>query len=226
MILLHKLTKSEIDQEQASFLSTSLLLPTSIVTLLSVLLSLSTVKISTTRTTTQDVTMHLPFFIFNNRDVKESSDLKLNQPTTQSTLSSIQFGDLKIEDIYRTFRPSFTTVLCKNLHWNLQLAGSNRWKHKWKHKRTHTQHEHKISSTELLQYQELIKVTTIYAIVTLDIYHDTFNFQLDGSSDSEIVNSIKTLTYLQSIIITSIMNLSSLLHNIGFDPGYIGARAI
>ena len=75
----------------------------------------------------------------------------------------------------------------------------------------HVQHEHKSSSPELLQYQELIIVTTIYATVTLGNYHDTLILQLDGSSDVEIVNSFKTLMYLQSIITASIMNLSSLL---------------
>ena len=120
MILLNKTTKSENDQDKAP----SLLLPTSIVTLLLVLLSLSTVTIPTTRTTTSDVTMYLLSFTGNARDVKES-DLKKN-PTIQSTLKSIQFEHLKIEDRYKTFWHSFTTVLCKNLHWNFQLAGYNR----------------------------------------------------------------------------------------------------
>ena len=112
MILLNKTTKSEIDQDKASFPSPSLLLPTSIVTLLLVLLCLSIVTTPTTGTTTQDVTTYLPSFICNNRDVTESSDSKLNQAMTQSTLSSIQFGNLKFEDRYETFWPSFTIVLC------------------------------------------------------------------------------------------------------------------
>ena len=116
--------KSETNQDKASFLSTSLLLPTSIVILLLVLLCLSTVTTSI-------------------------SDSKLNQPTTQSTLSSIQLGNLKFEDRYETFRPYFTTVLCKNLRWSLQLAGYNRWKHRWIHTQHEHEHEHKISFPEL-----------------------------------------------------------------------------
>ena len=120
--------KSETNQDKASFLSTSLLLPTSIVIVLLVLLCLSTVTTPTTRTTTQDVTTYLPSIMYNNLDVTESSDSKLNQPTTQSTLGSIQFGNLKFEDRYETFRPYVTTGLCKILRWNHQLAGYKRWK--------------------------------------------------------------------------------------------------
>ena len=50
-----------------------------------------------------------------------------------------------------------------------------------------------------------------YATASLHIYLDTFILQLDGSSDIDIVNYFKTLTYLPSIITTSIMNLSGFL---------------
>ena len=97
--------KSEINQDITSFLSTSLSLPTSIVILL---LVPSCLLILTT----------------------SISDLKLNQTTTQSTLNSIQFGNLKFEDRYEPFRPYFITVLCKYLRWDPQLARYNRWKHR------------------------------------------------------------------------------------------------
>ena len=177
MILLNNTTKSEIDQDKVSFPLPSLLLS---------LLALPTVTISQTRTTTSDVTMHLPSFIVDTPDVKES-DLKLNQLTIQSTLSSIQFGDLKIKDRYKTFLPSFTTVLCKNLRWNLKLTGYNRWEHRWKHKWKYTQHEHKILSlhcsqhySEILQYQELIMDPITYASATLTsiMIHSLYNWMV------------------------------------------------
>ena len=60
--------------------------------------------------------------------------------------------------------------------------------HKLKHTWMHTQHENKISSTEFLQYQELIMATITYTTVTLDMYHNKFILQLYGSSDVVINN--------------------------------------
>ena len=128
LILLNKTTKSKIDQEKV-FQSPSLLLPTSITTFLLVFLALSTLTISSPITTTSDVSINLPFFIVDTPDVKKS-DLKLKQLTIQSTLSLNLIGDPKIKDKYKTFWPSFTTILCNNLRWNLQLARYNRWKHR------------------------------------------------------------------------------------------------
>ena len=70
MILLNKTTKSEIDQDKASFPSRSLLLPTSIFTLLLVFLAISTVTIPINRSTTSDISMHLPSFVADTLDVK------------------------------------------------------------------------------------------------------------------------------------------------------------
>ena len=55
-------------------------------------------------------------------------------------------------------------------------------------------------------------VPIIYATAILEIYHDTFILQLDGSSDVDIVDLIKLLTHLPSIITTSSMNFTGLLH--------------
>ena len=147
LTLLKKTTKSEMNQDKVSFPTPLLVWPTSITTLLLVLLALSNLIISPTITTTSDVSMHLPSFIVDNPDVKES-DLKLNSLTIQSTLSLIQVEDPKIKDRYKTFWSSITTILCKNLRWNLQLDGYNRWKHSWKH----IQYEHKISPLHCSQH--------------------------------------------------------------------------
>ena len=204
MIILNKTTKSETKQDKVSFQSPSLLLSTSITTLLLVLLALSTITISITRTTTSDVSMYLPSFIVDTPDVKKS-DLKIYQLTIQSRLSFIKVKDPKIQDRYKNFWSSFTTIPCKNLRLNLQLTGYNIWKHRWKH----IQYEHTIPLLhcsqhylEFHQYQQLITASITYATSTLDIYHDTFILQLDGSSDIDITKSFKTLTSLPSIIST------------------------
>ena len=69
----------------------------------------------------------------------------------------------------------------------------------------------------LLQYQELIRVLITNVTTIFDIYHDTFIQQLDDSSDVDIVNPVKNLTYLSSIITTSIIKFTGILHK--YKPG-------
>ena len=65
---------------------------------------------------------------------------------------------------------------------------------------------------EHLQYQGLIMVPITNTSAIPDIYLDIFILQLNGSSDVDIVNPFKLLTYLPSIITTSITNFTGFLH--------------
>ena len=93
-ILLNKSTKFKTVQIVISLPSSSLALPTSIITLLLIVLNFSTLTLSSTITTTSDVRMYLPFFIVDTPDTKESK-LKLDQLTIQSMLSFTKAGDPK-----------------------------------------------------------------------------------------------------------------------------------